>query len=131
VSRPNLGPTQYPIQWVPEVTSPGVKRDADHSPPSSVDTKNAKRHHGVQCSGFSVFNPRRRQRVVHLAPVYRPAESRPASYPMDTEGKQRQRRDADLSPHLVPTSRMSRATPLTPLQPAWRSGTSLLYFYFH
>jgi hypothetical protein len=26
-SRPALGPTQPPIQWVPEVFSPGVKRD--------------------------------------------------------------------------------------------------------
>jgi hypothetical protein len=26
-SRPALGPTQLPIQWVPGVLSPGVKRD--------------------------------------------------------------------------------------------------------
>jgi hypothetical protein len=25
VSRPALGPTQSPVQWVPEVLSPGVK----------------------------------------------------------------------------------------------------------
>jgi hypothetical protein len=25
VSRPDLGPTQPPVQWVPEVLSPGVK----------------------------------------------------------------------------------------------------------
>jgi hypothetical protein len=41
VSRPALGPTQPPVQWVPGVLSPGVKsrpgRDADHSPlPSAV-----------------------------------------------------------------------------------------------
>jgi hypothetical protein len=26
VSRPALGPTQPPVQWVPEVLSPGLKR---------------------------------------------------------------------------------------------------------
>jgi hypothetical protein len=44
VSRPALGPTQPPVQWVPGVLSPGIKarpgRDADHSPPSSVDVEN-------------------------------------------------------------------------------------------
>jgi hypothetical protein len=39
-----LGPTQPPVQWVPGVPSPGVKarpgRDADHSPPSSVQVEN-------------------------------------------------------------------------------------------
>jgi hypothetical protein len=44
VSRPALGPTQPPVQCVPGVLSPGVKarpgRDADHSPPSSVEVEN-------------------------------------------------------------------------------------------
>jgi hypothetical protein len=44
VSRPALEPTQPPVQWVPEVLSPGVKarpgRDADHSPPSSAEVEN-------------------------------------------------------------------------------------------
>jgi hypothetical protein len=42
-SRPALGPTQPPVQWVPEALSPGVKRpgcEADHSPPSSAEVKN-------------------------------------------------------------------------------------------
>jgi hypothetical protein len=41
-SRPALGPTQPPIQWVPGVLSPGVKRpwrEADHSPPTSAEVK--------------------------------------------------------------------------------------------
>jgi hypothetical protein len=41
-SRPALGPTQSPIQWVPGALSPGVKRpgrEADHSPPTSVGVK--------------------------------------------------------------------------------------------
>jgi hypothetical protein len=40
-----LSPTQPPIQWVPGVLSLGVKRpglEADHSPPSVGDVKNAR-----------------------------------------------------------------------------------------
>jgi hypothetical protein len=44
VSRPALGPTQPPVQWVPGVLSSGVKawpgRDAGHSPPSSAEVEN-------------------------------------------------------------------------------------------
>jgi hypothetical protein len=44
LSRPALGPTQPPVQWVPGVLFPGVKarrgRDADHSPPSSAEVEN-------------------------------------------------------------------------------------------
>jgi hypothetical protein len=43
-SRPTLGPTQPPIQWVPGTLSLGVKRpgrEADHSTPSSANVKNA------------------------------------------------------------------------------------------
>jgi hypothetical protein len=43
-SRPALGPTQPPIQWVPGALSLGVKRpgcEADHSPPSVAEVKNA------------------------------------------------------------------------------------------
>jgi hypothetical protein len=41
-SRPALGSTQPPIQWVPGALSPEVKRpgrEADHSPPSSAKVK--------------------------------------------------------------------------------------------
>jgi hypothetical protein len=41
-SRPVLGPTQPPIQWVPGALSLGIKwpgREADHSLPSSAEVK--------------------------------------------------------------------------------------------
>jgi hypothetical protein len=42
--EPNMGPTQPPIEWVPGVLSPDVKRqgrEADYSPPSSAEIKNS------------------------------------------------------------------------------------------
>jgi hypothetical protein len=44
VSRTALGPAKPPIQWVPGALSLGVKspgREADHSPVSSAEVKNA------------------------------------------------------------------------------------------
>jgi hypothetical protein len=44
VSNTALWPAQPPIQWVPAVLSPGVKRprrEADHSPATSAEVKNA------------------------------------------------------------------------------------------
>jgi hypothetical protein len=41
-SRPILGPTRPPVQWLPEAVSPGVKqpvREADHSPLTSAEVK--------------------------------------------------------------------------------------------
>jgi hypothetical protein len=41
-SKPTLGPTHPPIQWVPRPLSPGVKRkgrEADHSPQTSAEVK--------------------------------------------------------------------------------------------
>jgi hypothetical protein len=43
-SKLALGLTQPPMQWVPGALSRGVKRsrrESDHSPPSSVEVKNA------------------------------------------------------------------------------------------
>jgi hypothetical protein len=40
--RPALGPTQPPVQWVPEAPSSGVKRpgrEADHSPPLTLTVR--------------------------------------------------------------------------------------------
>jgi hypothetical protein len=41
-TRPSLGPTQPPIEWVQEQLSPGVKRpgpEFDHSLPSDAEVK--------------------------------------------------------------------------------------------
>jgi hypothetical protein len=41
-SRPALGPTQPPIQWVPMALSPRVNRpgrEADHSSPASAEVR--------------------------------------------------------------------------------------------
>jgi hypothetical protein len=41
-SRPALGSTQHPIQWIPDPLYAGVKRpgrEADHSPPTSAKVK--------------------------------------------------------------------------------------------
>jgi hypothetical protein len=43
LSRPALGSTQTPIQWVPGAVSPGVKQsgcETDHSPPTNAKVKN-------------------------------------------------------------------------------------------
>jgi hypothetical protein len=43
-SRPVLGPTQPPIQWVPRALLLGLKwpgREADHSPPPNAEVKDA------------------------------------------------------------------------------------------
>jgi hypothetical protein len=42
LSRPALGPTPPPIQWIPGALSPGLKRsgrEADHPSPTSAEVK--------------------------------------------------------------------------------------------
>jgi len=54
-SRPVLGPTQPPIQWVPGALSLEVKRsgrEADHLSPSNAEGKNAWRY---TCTAQYVF----------------------------------------------------------------------------
>jgi hypothetical protein len=56
--RPALGPTQPPVQWVPGALSPGVKRpgrEANQSPPSSVEVKNAWRYTSTPQYGFMTW----------------------------------------------------------------------------
>jgi hypothetical protein len=65
VSRPALGPTQPPVQWVPAVLSPGVKRDRGvtltahpHLVPRSIMSRSyksspSKRLHGVLWDCFT------------------------------------------------------------------------------
>jgi hypothetical protein len=67
VSIPALGPTQPPVQWVPGVLSPGVKRGRGvtltthpHLVPRSRISRNytaspPKRLHGVWCDSFSFY----------------------------------------------------------------------------
>jgi hypothetical protein len=59
VSRPVLGHTQPPIQWIKRALSLGVKRPeraADHSPPSSAEFK--------ECVELCLHSPIRLHSVV-------------------------------------------------------------------
>jgi hypothetical protein len=59
-SRPCMGPTQPPIQWVPGVLSLGVSRpgcEADHSPPSSAEVKNAWSYNFTPQYAFMAWYP--------------------------------------------------------------------------
>jgi len=41
MSKLALGPTQPPVQWIPEALTPGIKwHEADHSLPSGAKVKN-------------------------------------------------------------------------------------------
>jgi hypothetical protein len=57
-SRTALKPTQPPIQWVPGAPSLGVKRpgrEADHSPPSSAEVKNARSYTSIPPKAFMAW----------------------------------------------------------------------------
>jgi hypothetical protein len=58
VSRPALRPTQDPVQRVPGTLSLGIKwpgREADHSPPSSAEVKNAWRYTSIPQYAFMAW----------------------------------------------------------------------------
>jgi hypothetical protein len=89
-SKPALGPTQPPIQWVPGVLFIGTKRpgrEADHSPPSNADVKNAWSYtstppihfHGVLLKAqgnCTLVLERQRERMVTKRPMQRsPSEA--------------------------------------------------------
>jgi hypothetical protein len=68
----------------------------------------------VQCmamdwtTGWSEFNPQKRQHIFPLACVQTGSGAHPASYPMDTRGAA-QGVMLTAQPHLVPRLRMSRS----------------------
>jgi hypothetical protein len=59
-STPALEPSQPPVQWIQENLSPGIKRpvcEADKSPPSSTEVKNAWSYTSTPlCLHGAVFN---------------------------------------------------------------------------
>jgi hypothetical protein len=60
-SRPAVGPTQPPSEWVKGAFCPGVKqagRDADHSPPSSPEVRNARSYTSTSQYVFMAFKYR-------------------------------------------------------------------------
>jgi hypothetical protein len=66
-SRTALGPTQPPIQWVPGALSLGIKRpgrEADQSPPSSAEVKNAWRYTSTPSIRLHVVFPQNSQSTV-------------------------------------------------------------------
>lgn len=64
-SRPALGHTQLPVEWIQGVISPGVERSSlqsDHSPQSAVEVRNDWSYTSTPPFMF----PRRRQRQLYL-----------------------------------------------------------------
>jgi hypothetical protein len=70
-SRPVLGPIQLPIEWVPEAVSLGVKlsgREADHSPPSTAEVKNAWSYTSTPQYAFMAWCSVKAQGQLYLLP---------------------------------------------------------------
>jgi hypothetical protein len=93
ISRPALGPTQPPIQWVTWALSAGIKwpmREADHSPPPSAEVKNEwsccpSPNWWLNCShhfGYYTLTPPQTKHISHTL-HYLPTDSMPSS--LDTE----------------------------------------------
>jgi hypothetical protein len=74
VSRPALGSTQPPIQWVLGALSLGVKlpgRETDHSPPSSAQIKNGWSYTSPpQCASMVWCSVKKVQRQLYLTELY-------------------------------------------------------------
>jgi hypothetical protein len=70
-SRPALGPTQPPIQWVPGALSLGVNqpgREVDHLPPSSAEVKIVWSYTSTSQYAFMAWCPVKGEGQIHLYP---------------------------------------------------------------
>jgi hypothetical protein len=84
-SRPVLGSTQPPIQWVPGVLSPRVKQqghEADHSPLSSAEVRNGGAIPPLTCmsSWRSAYLLRHRDNFTFLPVLLPGSDNRSGSY---------------------------------------------------
>jgi hypothetical protein len=73
-SRPALGPSQPPIQWVLRSHSLGVKRPVrktDHSPPSSAEVKNAWSYTSAPQYVFITWSSVKAQGKLHVFTFYK------------------------------------------------------------
>jgi len=64
LSRPAMGPTQPPIQWITGVKRP--RREANHSPHSSAEVKNAWGYTSTPQYAFMAWCSVKTQEQLHL-----------------------------------------------------------------
>jgi hypothetical protein len=107
VSRPALGPTLPTIQWVPGALSLWVKRpgrEADHSPPSSNEVKNASSYTSIPQYTFIAWCSVKAQGQIYLYILPKPSESTllPHTVPISVSF-----RTSDNIYHECSTSRLS------------------------